>query len=203
MSDTTPPRERIVEAADRLFAEHGFAATSIADVAAAAQLLKGNLAYYFKTKQEVFDAVLLARQQRLWRELTQGLALDADAKTAITRLLAQVRSQADHLARFGCPIGSLSTELGKTGTRLPSPAARPLVELEDYLRFQFGRVMQVGVARECAEHLLALLQGAAVVAQARRDPSVVRRQVDAASVWLDNVLAQAVRLQGHTSQSAV
>jgi TetR/AcrR family transcriptional regulator, transcriptional repressor for nem operon len=115
--------------------------------------------------------------------------------------LAQVRSEADHLARFGCPIGSLSTELGKTGTSLQSPAARPLLELEDYLRSQFGRVMTAGAARECAEHLLALLQGAGVVAHARRDPSVVQRQVDAASVWLDNVLAQAARLQGNTSRS--
>ncbi|MFK4709031.1 hypothetical protein ABIC83_005930, partial [Roseateles asaccharophilus] len=43
------------------------------------------------------------------------------------------------------------------------------------------------------KHLLARLQGAAVVAQARRDPEVVHRQVDEALAWLDNVIPATAR----------
>ena len=49
---TEPPgtRERILDAAERLFAEHGFDATPTSSVAASAGVPKGLLFYYFPTK---------------------------------------------------------------------------------------------------------------------------------------------------------
>lgn len=50
--------EKILQAAERVFAEKGFAATSMGDIAEQAQLPRSNLHYYFKTKDDLFRAVL-------------------------------------------------------------------------------------------------------------------------------------------------
>lgn len=42
-------RQHIVEEADRLFYEHGFEATSLAHIAAAVQIARGNFYYHFRT----------------------------------------------------------------------------------------------------------------------------------------------------------
>jgi TetR/AcrR family transcriptional repressor of nem operon len=193
MTETSATRDRVVAAASRLFATRGFAATSIADVAEASGLLKGNLAYYFKTKQLLLEAVVDARAKALWDELVAPAEPGEDARATIGRLLDHVRASADELAKYGCPVGGLATELGKTDEAQHANAASLLLNLEAYLREAFVRTVPDKDAERLAEQLLARLQGAAVVAQARRDPGVVRRQVDEAAAWLDTILPAAKR----------
>jgi AcrR family transcriptional regulator len=188
MTETPATRDRVVAAASRLFATRGFAATSIADVAEASGLLKGNLAYYFKTKQSLLEAVVEARAKALWGELVAPAQPGEDARATVGRLLDHVRASADELAQYGCPVGGLATELGKTDDGLHAHAAGLLLRLEAYLFNAFSQAMPKEDAERAAEHLLARLQGAAVVAQARRDPAVVHRQIDDAVAWLDTVL---------------
>lgn len=193
MSEPSTTRDRVVAAASRLFATRGFTATSIADVAEASGLLKGNLAYYFKTKQGLLAAVVDARAKALRDELVAPAQPGEDARATISRLLDHVRASADELARYGCPVGGLATELGKTDEALHTNAAGLLLGLETYLFEAFAQAMPKRDAERAAEHLLARLQGAAVVAQARRDPAVVHRQIDDAVAWLDTVLSSARR----------
>ena len=98
VSDTpTQPRRRarrkearpgeIIEAALRLFADRGFAATKLEDVAAAAGIGKGTIYLYFPTKEDLFRAVVrqavlpnLAAATKIWRKLFESedeLAADA------------------------------------------------------------------------------------------------------------------------------
>lgn len=189
-------RDRVVAAASGLFAQRGFASTSIADVAAAAGILKGNLAYYFKTKEELLDAVLLTRWQGLGAELQLEAAAGDDPRSAILRLLDHVRRSAPELALYGCPVGGMAGELGRSHADLQPRAAGMLLGLEQFLSTQFGKLMVAADAARCAEHLLTVLQGAAVLAQAKRDPEVVARQVDGAVVWLDAVLAAHAKRRG-------
>ena len=70
-------RAAIVEAALRIFAERGFHATSLEDVAAAAGITKGTVYWYFKQKDDLLRAVagrvspLVGRLQDLWELLDQ------------------------------------------------------------------------------------------------------------------------------------
>ena len=193
MTETPDTRSRVVAAASRLFAMRGFNATSIADVAAESGLLKGNLAYYFKTKNDLLEAVVEARAKALWDELVAPGQPGEEARDTIARLLVHVRASADELAQYGCPVGGLSTELGKTDAALHTNAAGLLLKVEGFLHEAFARALPNEVAARLAEQLLSRLQGAAVVAQARRDPAVVRRQVDDAEAWLDTVLPRATK----------
>jgi len=51
-------KERILKAAERIFAERGFAGATMAEIAARAKLPKANVHYYFQTKEELYQAVL-------------------------------------------------------------------------------------------------------------------------------------------------
>lgn len=51
-------RHGILEAAERLFAEHGFEATRLEDVAAQVGIRRASIVYYFRDKSELFEAVL-------------------------------------------------------------------------------------------------------------------------------------------------
>ena len=50
--------EKILQAAEKVFAEKGYGATSMGDIAEQAALPRSNLHYYFSTKDELFRAVL-------------------------------------------------------------------------------------------------------------------------------------------------
>lgn len=74
VADAEGTRERIVDAAQRLFAEKGFDATSTASVAAAAAVPTGLVFYYFTTKRDLLMAVARERAYRgsLPRVIAEG-----------------------------------------------------------------------------------------------------------------------------------
>lgn len=57
MTENTDQERRIIEAAQRLFIEKGFAETSMSDIAAEAGMNRSALHYYFRTKDRMFQAV--------------------------------------------------------------------------------------------------------------------------------------------------
>ncbi len=54
-------RVRILDTAEKLFAEHGYAATSLRQVSGKARVNLGSIHYYFKSKQALFREVLQRR----------------------------------------------------------------------------------------------------------------------------------------------
>lgn len=82
-------RVRLLTHARELFAEHGYAAVSIPDVARAAGVTKGALYHQFTGKAEVFEAVLEQAQQ----EVGESVAAAADVVTdPFAALLAGCRA---------------------------------------------------------------------------------------------------------------
>jgi AcrR family transcriptional regulator len=56
--DAERSRTAILDAAERLFAEHGYDATSLTQVGAAAGVSRGTPGYFFRSKAELYQAVL-------------------------------------------------------------------------------------------------------------------------------------------------
>lgn len=54
---TTPTKERILDTAERLFAEHGLEATSVRDITGAAGVNIGAITYHFGTKRNLIAAM--------------------------------------------------------------------------------------------------------------------------------------------------
>ncbi|HEX6632540.1 MAG TPA: TetR/AcrR family transcriptional regulator [Usitatibacter sp.] len=83
--DATSPdtKTRILDAAEALFTEHGYEATSLRQLTGAAGVNLAAVNYHFGSKEELFQAVLTRRldpmnQERI--ELLQSLERDAGAK---------------------------------------------------------------------------------------------------------------------------
>jgi TetR/AcrR family transcriptional regulator len=80
--------ERILDAALEVFAAFGFRGARIDQIAAAAGLSKPNLLYYFRTKEELYTAVL-ARTLNMWLEPLRELDAGSDPRAALTAYIAR------------------------------------------------------------------------------------------------------------------
>jgi TetR/AcrR family transcriptional regulator len=74
----------ILRAAESVFARSGFTGATMAEIAARAGLPKANLHYYFRTKQEIYRAVL-ANILSLWLAGTDAITEEAEPREALTR----------------------------------------------------------------------------------------------------------------------
>ncbi len=85
---TKPPeirREELMDAAQRLFLEKGFAATSVAEIVDAADVAKGTFYLYFQTKDDVLKA-LQARFVELFCERIDAVARASASDSWVRRL---------------------------------------------------------------------------------------------------------------------
>ena len=80
--------ERILDAALEIFAAFGFRGSRIDQIAAAAGLSKPNLLYYFRTKEELYTAVL-ARTLNMWLEPLRELDAGSEPRAALTAYIAR------------------------------------------------------------------------------------------------------------------
>lgn len=67
-------RARILDCAEKLFAEHGFHGTSIRDIASAADVQLALVGYHYGTKEDLLDSVLGRRATVLHAERMEALA---------------------------------------------------------------------------------------------------------------------------------
>jgi len=63
-TDVGDTRERLLDAATRLFSEQGVAGTSMTEIAAAVGVTSAMIHYYFKTRDHLLDAVVVERITR-------------------------------------------------------------------------------------------------------------------------------------------
>src|SRR5687768_49574 len=76
------PKTRILDAAEELFMEHGFEATSLRQLTAAASVNLAAVNYHFGSKEELFQAVLTRRLDPMNQERIDLLEkLERDSAT--------------------------------------------------------------------------------------------------------------------------
>jgi TetR/AcrR family transcriptional repressor of nem operon len=176
-------REQLVQAAVKLAHEQGFASTTLADIAKEAKVPLGNLYYYFKTKDEIAEAIVAERLSEL-RAFQQGLPEERSPKE---RLLAFVEATFDNrtmLARSGCPVGALCAELQKKGGTLARKARSLLAEPLDWVEEQFRSLGARTDAHGRALHLLSAMQGVSLLAYVFRDSKAVATETERLKQWI-------------------
>ncbi|GAA2214132.1 TetR/AcrR family transcriptional regulator [Nonomuraea monospora] len=177
-------REQIVEAADRLFYQRGYEHTSFADIAGTVGLSRGNFYYHFKSKDAILDAVIEARLANTRRTLEQWETEQATPEGRILRFVEIVLTNGADIQQYGCPVGTLNTELAKLDHAMRDQAQQLFTLFRDWLREQFALLVPAEQADDLAMHVLAFSQGVAVLSQAFRDEEFVRREVDRMRGWL-------------------
>ena len=188
MTDSTArggKRERLVASAGDLLHRTGVSATTLAQVAEAADVPLGNVYYYFKTKDDLVDAAISAHVQ----EIETMLASLERHRTPRARLKALVRAfvaQRDLAAQRGCPHGSLCQELDKRDDELQQ-AARGLIEVP--LRWAENQFSLMGRrdAGDLAVALISSYQGVSLLANTLRDPDLMLREGRRLERWIDSL----------------
>lgn len=178
-------RDYIIEAADQLFYQQGFEHTTFAHIAELVKISRGNFYYHFKTKDEILDAVINHRLARTNAMLEQW---EIEGKTAVDRIRSFINiliMNRVKIKHYGCPVGTLCTELAKLNHASQNEANQLLTLFRIWLRRQFEDLGHPGEANELAMHLLALSQGIATLASAFHDEEFIKKEVKRLNEWLN------------------
>jgi TetR/AcrR family transcriptional repressor of nem operon len=166
--------DRILDIAEGLVQTHGYEAFSYADIADALRIRKASVHHHFPTKAELTRAVA-ARYRAAFAERLRGL--DREFPDPTRRLMRYVRlfqdalRQGDHM----CLYGMLASDSGT----LPDPVRDEVLgffaDQEGWLTRVISEGRSAGEFRfegkpaAAAAALLAGLEGAMLLARARRD----------------------------------
>ena len=88
-------RESILEAASLLFAERGYAQTSIQDIADKVGVLKGSLYYYVQSKEELLYQLLVRNHESLYAHVV--VQAPQEHSTALEAVHSFVRRHVDYV----------------------------------------------------------------------------------------------------------
>ncbi len=187
-------RQQIVEAADRLFYEQGFEATSFADIAAAVRLSRGNFYYHFKAKDEILDAVIALRLANTARVLEAWEAGTCDPAQRIRSFIDILVMNRAKIMLYGCPVGTLCNELAKLDHVAKEDAAKLFTLFREWLARQFAALGREADADALAMHVLMRSQGVATLATAFRDDAFIQREVEDMRAWAEAQRPGASRL---------
>jgi TetR/AcrR family transcriptional regulator, transcriptional repressor for nem operon len=178
-------RQQIVQAADDLFYRQGFEHTSFADIAKVVNISRGNFYYHFKTKDEILDAVIKTRLDRTQHMLTDWEEAGATPKDRIKSYLRILLTNWSMIKDFGCPVGTLCTELAKLNHVSRKDANKVFTLFRQWLNNQFAQIGHAKDADALAMHVLSWSQGVATLGNAFDDYKYVKQEVDNMCDWLD------------------
>ena len=198
--DGTATRERILDAAEHLVIENGYAATSVDQVIAASGSSEGAFFHHFDSKRELARALVGRYVEADLAHLSRGLEATVGIKDPAKRAVAFVKvfeDAGDDLiaAQSGCLYTSVLTEreltFDGTADEIREAIIKWRVAFADILRAALGRRSRSVGADALADHLFVTFEGAYLLCRSLDDPSHMRVQLRTYRVLLQSLLARS------------
>lgn len=178
---------RLLDAGAKVIHEQGFHKTLLTDIAREAEVPLGSIYYYFKTKDDLAEAVI-DKRVKILQELTEKFDTYSDPKKRLSALIQVWVDDSEIDSRYGCPIGSLCYELAKNRGQLSDKSAEMLKVLVEWCGLQFREMKKsVQKANELAFHLMCALQGASLLANSIGDEKIILNEAKHLNHWLNNL----------------
>jgi len=174
---------RLLQAAEKTTYRYGFGNTAIADIAKEARIPLGNVYYYFKTKDEINEAIIDLRLSRFRKLLREFDKADSPKERLCAFIETKIRNR-DALARSGCPVGTLCTELRKLGGAVADKSTVLFTEALLWMETQFQALGKAAESRSLAVHLLSATQGVSQLAHTFRDPGLIDMEAARLKDWI-------------------
>ena len=191
-SKASRTKRKIIEAAARLVYQNGFHATSLDMVAQAANVNRGSLYYFFRSKKNLGFAVIEHYESLLHENyLTPSFDTEASGREKI-RCLAEsyARMPIQDSPCCGCPIGNLSLEL----SALDEEMRMRLKEVWDGVFERIALVLAQSQAEGelpgdiaplvYARSFFSQMQGAHIIARCSQDEASLREDCERAVMSL-------------------
>jgi AcrR family transcriptional regulator len=145
-----PPRQRILEAADRLFYTEGVRATGTEKIMAMANVAKATFYHHFESKDALVLAYLHQRDRALWDFLS--------APATLRQVLVKFEEWANRPQVIGCPFLRIASEF-------PDPAHpfhRRAIEHQNKIRAYLAGLLDASISdkKAAATALLSVIDGA-------------------------------------------
>lgn len=188
MKQQTNSKEKIVLAADQLFYARGYSQTSFSDIAKETGIPRGNFYYYFKTKDEILTAVLEHRQILVEELLVACNNSSSEARDQLLYLIDILVREEDAIINYGCPLGSLSTELSKSSVTMQQQVKSIFETLRVWIDDKFSSAGFSDRSEILSMEMLSRLQGTTVLANIYQDINFLRRSALQHKQWLTEML---------------
>jgi TetR/AcrR family transcriptional repressor of nem operon len=183
-------REKILQAAARLFALKGFHDAKLEEVLDTAQVTKGAFFHHFRDREDLGFAVLdwhMERRRQLLDAIEQELppAKQADPLQTVFRRLDAIQEMVRRRegCKGGCIIGNLSTTLSDCHDGFRQRLAACFDEMAEEFRppleaaARQGRTTRRANARELARYIVTVVEGAIMQARTLGDAELLPRQL--------------------------
>lgn len=178
-------RQRLVEGARLVLHQQGVEKTTIADIAQAADVPVGNVYYYFKTKDELVQAAIDAHAQDI-QTMLASFDRHRSPKARLKALVRALTDQRELAALYGCPQGTLCSELSRRDDDLERACAKLMHLPIDWAEQQF-RAMGRRDARDLAVALIAAYEGISLLTNTFREPELMAREARRIERWIDSL----------------
>jgi TetR/AcrR family transcriptional repressor of nem operon len=193
----SPTRDKLLDAAQELMLTKGYVATSVDEVCQAAGLTKGSFFHYFPGKEDLGIAVAqrFAERKRQVFEAAPFRRREGPLDRVLGHvdfLIEMIRSP---LASKGCLLGTFVQELSQTHPNIRATCAAcfeaGVADLERDLEQARAKHAPQATwsARSLAEHLLAVVQGAIILAKAKQDTRVIQESLEHFKRYLQALFA--------------
>ena len=192
-SDT---KQRIIGSAIQLFAEKGYQATTIAEIAKLAEANAGSVYFFFPTKQDILLAVLDTYCEGIEPMLLQPAWKDVpDPIDRVFALLERYRSfLMGTECRYGCPIGILALELHEPDPvvqqKLAANFEKWTTAIEGCLRAAAERFPADVNFRDLAIFTLTTMEGGVMQARTFRHPETFDASVRVLRHYFSHLLKE-------------
>ena len=169
-------RKTLVQTARKLIYNQGYHQTTLADIAEASGITVGNIYYYFKTKEQIVQAIVEERTVR-FLELTQEWEKEPNPKQRLLLFLGMPFTLNKSIADKGCPVGSLLQELNKSSVIDQDIANATIKAHLDWVTEQF-RLLEDKNPRARACDFISTLQGGCLLANSLNDSAILNLQIE-------------------------
>ena len=189
----TEPRDRLIEAAAELFHARSYGTVGIQDICDRAEVRRGSFYYYFRSKDELAIEALERSTDLLVAAVhepafSNGGSAREEFATFLDLLLEYQQNLTERYGVYvGCPIANLAEELSTIAPPIREKVDESLQRLATYYEHAARRAMESGDAAPgdaaaTAQRILALTQGALLLAKVRNDAGVLSSLGDTLAV---------------------
>ncbi len=188
MAKQKDTRQRIVDAAMRLFWEKNYEAVGTDSICKEANVRKGSLYHFFKSKNDIALAVIDERWaifegqilKTAFAESTPPLQRFDKFSDILGSLMSRIHNESGSF--YGCPFGNLASELstskGAVKKKLSLIFSKYTQYFEDALNDAKvnGQIKTDTDTKKLAELLFSCLQGTILVAKTKDSPAILKNQ---------------------------